>query len=195
MRSRVLSPIAAVTVVLVVAGAALAGNLSAHTSAFNPGGLDITLASARVAGAGNPDATAVADPQNFGFVLASNQTTAFPPGASADITIKGFGPSIDVSSAGWDFLAGNPTGGSYCQGGSPRINLEDADGDVTFLDCDSVPSTDLGNGWRRVDFTVSPLLSPPAGGMDVVFIQLLHDEGPGAAVIDNIQINDEIITT
>jgi hypothetical protein len=162
---------------MLVAGSALAVNYTVVEQVFNPGGADITLASARVKGAGNP-----MEADTFGWLLASNQTTAFPPGASADLTIKGFGPSITVGAAGWDFLAG-----SYCQGGSPRINLETADG-VVFLDCDSGVISDLGNGWMRVAFTLAPAVT------DVVFIQLLHDEGPGAAVIDNIKINDQVIS-
>lgn len=177
MRRRVLWPLAALTAGMIFAGSALATSYTVQERTFNPGGADMTLASTRVMGAGNPMGT-----DTVGWLLASSQTTAFPPGASADLTVKGFGPSITVTAAGWDFLKG-----SYCQGGSPRINLEKADGTVVFLDCDSGTITDLGNGWMRVAFTLAPVT-------DVVFIQLLHDEGPGAAVIDNIKINDQVIS-
>ena len=178
MRRRVLPPLAALAAGLIVAGSALAANFTVQERVFNPGGEDVTLASARVKGAGNPLGTT----DTYGWLLAGSETVAFPPGASADLTVKGFGQSITVETAGWDFLAG-----SYCLGGSPRINLEQADGTVVFLDCDSGVITDLGNGWMRVTFT------PATPVEDVVFIQLLHDEGPGAAVIDNIKINDVVI--
>jgi hypothetical protein len=180
MKKRVLFPLTALAALLIVAGSALAANLTVQEQTFNPGGEDVTLASARVRGAGNPLGTT----DTYGWLLAGSETVAFPPGASADLTLKGFGKSITVETAGFDFLAG-----SYCQGGSPRINLENSEGDVTFLDCDSGTITDLGNGWMRVtfDLTADPV-------EDVVFIQLLHDEGPGAAVIDNIRINDQVAT-
>jgi hypothetical protein len=179
MRKRILFPVATLAALLIIAGAAVAANLRVQASTFNPGGEDVTLASARVRGLGNPLGTT----DTFGWILAGNETVAFPPGASADLTVRGFGKSITVESAGFDFLAG-----SYCQGGSPRINLENSEGDVVFLDCDSGTITDLGNGWMRVTFDLS---ADPVE--DVVFIQLLHDEGPGAAVIDNITINDQVI--
>jgi hypothetical protein len=177
-KKRVLYPIAALAAAMVIAGSALAANFTVLESVFNPGGADVTLASARVKGLGNPEGTT----DTYGWILAGNETVSFPPGASADLTIKGFGRSITVETAGFDFLAG-----SYCQGGSPRINLEQADGTTVFLDCDSGTIEDLGNGWMRVTFTLAEPVE------DVVFIQLLHDEGPGAAVIDNIMINDVVI--
>lgn len=188
----------AITMALVLAGTALAaaGGITIKEGQFNPDNVNATIAAARVAGAGNPDLTDPQDKQHYGWLLARNNTLSPPgPEASADLTVMFAGPTIMVSQAGFDRL----TGATQCGGGSPRYNVETAAG-VLFLECDqpagpvveapgftvTTTRTDLGNGWERIVFNISP-------AAEATFLQVLSDSGPGAALVDNINVNGTLI--
>lgn len=195
IRNKVPIRICAVAIALALSAPALAADgFSVKAKQFNPDDVDATIVAARVKGAGNPDATVPEDHNHVGWVLARNNTLSPPgPEASADLTINFPGRVISVNRVGFDRL----TGGTQCGGGSPRFNVEFAAG-VLFLECDqpataleggytiTTTRTDLGNGWERVLFDISPAVS-------ATFLQVLSDSGPGAALLDNIVVNDTVI--
>jgi hypothetical protein len=168
--------------------------LGVKAKPYNPDNLNVTIAAAKVKGAGNPDNTVPGDEQNTGWVLARNNTVTTGNGASADLTVKFPGKSINVTEVGFDRLMG----ATMCSGGSPRFNVETSAG-VLFLECNTpqgvaveggytvtTTRTAFANGWERLRFQISP-------AANATFLQVLSDSGPGAALVDNINVNGTYI--
>jgi hypothetical protein len=186
-KARVLS----IAVISMVSATVMASELfDVKEEQYNPDGLSVTIAAEKVKGAGNPVNTD--DKHNYGWVLARNNTP--PLGPSADLTLKFKGDSLNVTEVGFDRLMG----ATQCGGGSPRFNVETAT-EVLFLECDqpsgpivegsytvTTTRTDFGNGWERIRFQISPAAS-------AVFLQVMSDSGPGAALIDNINVNGVLV--
>lgn len=179
---------------LVLAGAALAANhFGIKTERFNPGHAQVSIASDWVRGAGVPD-----NKRSEGLLLEMSQTVAFPPGASADATVKGV-KGVTLTSLGVDRLFG-----TYCTNGSPRFDVETQNGGVYAVGCASGVHSTAGmpSGWERITFRNQDFqhLSGPAwsgfgtAGAKLDFLQLLQDEGPSASILDNVQINGTVIS-
>jgi hypothetical protein len=179
---------------LVFAGIAAgddANRLSAKTSAFNPGHALVSDAASWVPGAGVPTKRA-----NPGLVLIMSATVSFPPGASADTTIEPV-KGLRLTSLGFDHMKG-----TYCTNGSPRWDIETANGGVYALGCSAGTHSTVGmpSGWERITFGNSNVqhLSGPAWpgfgtpGAKLTFLQVLQDEA-GATVLDNLQVNGMIV--
>jgi hypothetical protein len=177
-------------IVLALAGTALAMNLQAKPEVFNPGHAAVSDAASWVPGAGVPGGS-----DNRGLLLLMSQTVAFPPGASADATIKPV-KNLKLSSLGFDHLVG-----TYCTNGSPRWDVETKDGGVYAIGCASGTHSNAGMpaGWERITFGNGDVqhLSGPAwpgfGNAKLSFLQVLVDEGPSATVLDNLKVNDIVI--
>jgi hypothetical protein len=177
-------------VVLALAGTALAMNLQAKPGVFNPGHAAVSAAASWIPGAGVPG-----NPDNRGLLLLMSQTVAYPPGASADATIKPV-KNLTLSSLGFDHLLG-----TYCTNGSPRWDVETTEGGVYAIGCASGTHSTAGMplGWERITFGDSDVqhLSGPAwpgfGHAKLSFLQVLDDEGPSATVLDNLKVNSIVI--
>jgi hypothetical protein len=165
--------------------------LTVKTSAFNPGHALVSDAASWVAGAGVPTKRG-----NPGLVLIMSAIVPYPPGASADATIKPV-KGLRLSSLGFDHLKG-----TYCTNGSPRWDVETANGGVYAVGCSAGTHSTAGmpNGWERITFGNSDVqhLSGPAWpgfgspGAKLTFLQVLQDEA-GATVLDNLQVNGMIV--
>jgi hypothetical protein len=133
-----------------------------------------------------------------GLLLEISQTVAYPPGASADATVKGV-KGVTLTSLGVDHLLG-----TYCTNGSPRFDVETQNGGVYAVGCASGTHSTAGMpaGWERITFSNANFqhLSGPAWsgfgtpGAKLDFLQLLQDEGPSASILDNVQVNGVVIT-
>ena len=170
------------------AGSVLAAGLTLEAKPYNPGGIDVTVMAAKVNGAGNPGYI-----DNVGWVLALSETVTYPPGVSADLTVKGIpgtpGYIVLTGPLGFDYL-----NTSYCTTG-PRISVETPAGGSYAFACGAGTHTPLGDNWTRVRFSDADVqvLAGPAwpgfGSVQANFIQLLLDEGPAMSIVDNITIN------
>ena len=160
---------------------------------------------------GGPNATTPGDPHT-GLLLSKNGPTPDCSSSGARITgVKGM-------TVGADFQLGfEYRNGGHCGAGAPRFNVvvRPASGPDTFhfvggCSNDGTPTAapqDPGQ-WTRVMFQVSnPAESFPVipVGSKIVSISILYDEGTdiatndtlgiGLAVIDNIYVNGQIITS
>jgi hypothetical protein len=186
-------PLAIALVALVAVGAALAaaGQFTTKTEAFNPGNAAVSDASKWVKGAGVPGMS-----DNQGLVLLLSALVPFPPGASADATVKNV-KGVTLTSLGMDHMVG-----SYCTNGSPRWDVETSNGGVYGVGCASGTHSTAGmpKGWERITFSNADFqnLSGPAftgfgtAGAKLDFLQLLQDEA-GVTVVDNLNINGTVI--
>lgn len=178
---------------VLVSVAFAANNFTIKTDRFNPGNAQVSIASDWVRGAGVPD-----NKRSEGLLLEMSQTVAYPPGASADATVKGV-KGVTLTSLGVDRVFG-----TYCTNGSPRFDVETTNGGVYAVGCASGVHSTAGmpSGWERITFRNSDFqhLSGPAwsgfgtAGAKLDFLQLLQDEGPSASILDNVQINGTVIS-
>lgn len=124
---------------------------------------------------------------HFGLNLEKNCPTPVNAAAGAVLnSVKGMiiqpGPSM-----GYDIRNTSP-----CGGGSPRFNVQQADGSFHFVGgCANGTKAPIAPGWTRVTFDpynpaqAFPLLTL---GSPIVSITLIVDE-EGRYVLDNIQLN------
>lgn len=160
---------------------------------------------------GGPNATTPKDPHT-GLLLSKNGPTADCSSSGARITgVKGM--TVDAAfTLGFDYR-----NGGHCGAGAPRFNVVAKLGTAAetshFVGGCSNETTPTGAGqdaaqWTRVMFqTSNPAESFPVipVGSKIVSISILYDEGTdtatndtqgvGLAVIDNIYINGQIITS
>lgn len=160
---------------------------------------------------GGPNATTPNDPHT-GLLLSKNGPTADCSSSGARITgVKGM--TVDAAfTLGFEYR-----NGGHCGAGAPRFNVVAKLGSAAetfhFVGGCSNETTPVGAGqdpaqWTRVMFqTSNPAESFPVipAGSRIVSISILYDEGTdtanndtqgvGLAVIDNIYINGQIITS
>jgi hypothetical protein len=160
---------------------------------------------------GGPNATTPNDPHT-GLLLSKNGPTADCSSSGARITgVKGM--TVDAAfTLGFEYR-----NGGHCGAGAPRFNvvvkLASGTESFHFVGGCSNETTPIGAGqdpaqWTRVMFqTSNPAESFPVipAGSKIVSISILYDEGTdtanndtqgvGLAVIDNIFINGQIITS
>jgi hypothetical protein len=160
---------------------------------------------------GGPNATTPNDPHT-GLLLSKNGPTADCSSSGARITgVKGM--TVDAAfTLGFEYRSGG-----HCGAGAPRFNVVAKLGSAAetfhFVGGCSNETTPTGAGqdpaqWTRVMFqTSNPAESFPVipVGSKIVSISILYDEGTdtatndtqgvGLAVIDNIFINGQIITS
>ena len=160
---------------------------------------------------GGPNATTPNDPHT-GLLLSKNGPTADCSSSGARITgVKGM--TVDAAfTLGFEYRSGG-----HCGAGAPRFNVVAKLGSAaeTFHfvggcsnDSTPIPSPQDPGQWTRVMFqTSNPGESFPIipVGSKIVSISILYDEGTdtanndtqgvGLAVIDNIYINGQIITS
>lgn len=124
---------------------------------------------------------------NFGLRLEKN--CAITVNASAGAVLNGISGTIISTgpNMGYDIKDTSP-----CEAGSPRFNVQQADGSFHFVGgCANGNRVSLGNGWSRVTFNPQdptdsfPVLTP---GVPVSSVVLIVDD-PGQYTLDNIQIN------
>lgn len=182
--------VALFSIVVFTVPAVAGGPYRAHPEVFNPGGALVTIVAEWKPGtgrAGTPDA----GKSNHGLTLGISDLVLFPPGASADATIK---PVVGVTLAtlGMDHLVA-----SYCTNGSPRYSVELSNGGSYAFGCASGLHAVGGDGWETITFLdgdVQVLSGPPWPGFSPVtgetltFLQLLQDE-EGTTVVDNLVVN------
>jgi hypothetical protein len=119
----------------------------------------------------------------FGLKLEKNCHTTV--NASAGVVLNNL-KGIIVQSMGYDIKDG-----SLCGAGSPRFNVQQADGTFHFVGGCATKVPLVGTGWSRVTIDPSnPALAFPVftPGSPVVSIVLIVDE-EGKHVLDNIQLN------
>jgi hypothetical protein len=180
-----------------------------------PAGHDI-VTSAWLGGMGLPDDGVTANPgpvgsrrnAHLGLLLNKNGPTSDCSASGA--TIKGFKRGGTISELGFDYRVGG-----HCGAGAPRFNITTTAGDTYFAGCadgTSVPAPQDPAEWMRVRFANAQIF--PASGTSPAFllgttpvrsIDIVYDEGTdtpstsdptgvGLAVIDNIDINNTLIT-
>lgn len=124
---------------------------------------------------------------NFGLRLEKNCLTSVIASAGAVLnSVKGMiiqpGPSM-----GFDISNSSP-----CTGGSPRFNVQQADGSFHFVGgCANGTKVAIAPGWSRVTFdpyNPAQAFPPLVLGSPIVSITLIVDE-EGKYVLDNIQLN------
>ena len=138
------------------------------------------------------------DQHNEGLLLAKTGPTSTFASAVAELKkVRG----VTVTELGYDIRKPFPAGnadvrGSHCGAGAPRFNLVTKDGTTLFIGCNSPPpaatAAGTADGWTRLRWTVP--------GVQVERILIVFDEGQdtgpdnfGAAVLDNIDVNGEIV--
>ena len=175
-------------------GAQNDGRLRARPGVFDPDQTGSVLAQWRPQ-IGLPDDRGNA---NFALYLAKNAPTA--TNAAAGALIDGV-QGITVNTLGYDIQDGG-----QCGAGAPRFDVITNTGDLYFVGgCLYGTRTLLGGGWTRVVFTAADAFNASTGlqtgipsDQTVVFMSLLLDEGtdqgPGFAVLDNINVNGQYIT-
>jgi hypothetical protein len=175
---------------LTFVGIAAAHALTVEANAYNPGHALVSDAARWVEGAGVPGGKGRRT--NPGLVLIMSATVPYPPGASADATIKPV-KGVVLKSLGFDHMLA-----TYCTNGSPRWDVETKNGGVFAVGCASGTHSTAGMpaGWERITFSDSDFqhLSGPAWtgfgtpGAKLTFLQVLQDEA-GATVLDNLKVN------
>jgi len=143
-----------------------------------------------------------------GILLSKNGPTS--DCSAAVVTIGGFVAGGTLSALGFDYRLGG-----HCGGGAPRFNVTDTSNNTYFFGCNtgtaSTSPQDPAN-WSRVTFNAAGGPYPGAegfvfgpGGTPVQSIAIVFDEGTdtptvdapagvGLATIDNIRINNTLIT-
>jgi hypothetical protein len=130
---------------------------------------------------------------NQGLYLQKDADTSANEAAGASIDFQG-----QLTELGFDIR-----NGSYCGAGAPRFNVYTANGAIYyFFGCQHgihEPTPDEP-GWTRVRFEATDAF--PSDGtsfitdfseIDVVGIDIVFDEGPGFAILDNIDINGTLV--
>jgi hypothetical protein len=144
-----------------------------------------------------------------GLLLSKNGSTGNCSAAVARIT--GTRRSYTVNKLGFDYR-----NGSHCGAGAPRFNVTTTDGRTFFVGCahgTHTPSAQDPSEWTTVVFDDAADFFPADGGApfdlltnEVRKISIVYDEGTdtavagdasgiGLAIIDNIVINTELITS
>jgi hypothetical protein len=133
-------------------------------------------------------------------VLEKNGPTTANAAAFAEITgVQG----ITLNTLGFDIRSN-----THC-GGAPYFNVQGSAGFFFVGNCSPASYTSLGGGWSRVRMTAANIF-PPVGSLaamgTIQSIDIAFDEGtdtpvsppfivtPGKTVIDNIAINNKLIT-
>jgi hypothetical protein len=154
------------------------------------------------------------DPHN-GLLLNKNGPTTDCSSSGAEI--EGFrrGRSTTITELGFDYRTGG-----HCGAGAPRFNVTSTSGFTYFLGCihgAQTPAPQDPTQWIRVRFSATEGTVFPAnpaapafvfgpGGTQVKSIDIVFDEGTevvspsdptgvGLAVLDNIDVNGELITS
>jgi hypothetical protein len=117
--------------------------------------------------------------------------------AAAGATISG-AEGIVLTELGFDYR-----NDSYCGAGAPRFNVYTTAGTYFFFGCADgahTPAPDDPTNWTRVRFGDADAVPadgttafPGFGSVVVTGIDIVFDEGPGSALIDNIDINSTLI--
>jgi len=141
-----------------------------------------------------------------GLLLSKNGPTPDCSAAGASIEgVKGMTVS-ETFEVGFDYR-----NGGHCGAGAPRFNVTTRDGVFSFVGgCSNgtaSPAPQDPSEWTRVRINVtspSQAFPPLAVGSEIESISIIHDEGTdtanndtqgvGLAVVDNIDINDVLIT-
>lgn len=138
--------------------------------------------------------------QDGTIVLEKNCPTATNAAAGVEIISDLEGGSIaELTELNFEY-----ENGGHCGAGAPRFNVV-VDGQTYFLGCTQGTHTDLGNGWTRVEYTVTDFTAagiPTTGTLEDLYI--IFDEGtdtppggtigtPGSVTIDNISINGDVV--
>ena len=151
-----------------------------------------------------PPAGAGRDPHT-GLLLNKNGPT--PNCSASGATIQGFKPGTTISEIGFDFR-----NGGHCGAGAPRFNVTSTAGNLYFVGgCSAGTHTPAPQDaeWVRVRFSAADFFGSPSFVFNVTqvrSIEILYDEGTdtptvsdpngvGLAVLDNIDINGQLITS
>ncbi|HEV2801937.1 MAG TPA: hypothetical protein VGW12_15780 [Pyrinomonadaceae bacterium] len=173
------------------------GRLRARPGVYDPDRTGIIVSEWRN-GIGLPDDRGNT---NFALYLAKNGSTGI--NAAAGVLIDGIeGLVVSPTTVfGYDIKDGG-----QCSAGAPRFNVITDTGALYFVGgCTYGTRTDLGGGWTRVTFTAADAFNATSGqqtgipaGETIIFTSLVFDEGtdqgPGFAILDNININNSFIT-
>ncbi len=116
--------------------------------------------------------------------LAKNEPTIDCSAAGA--TVNGVS-GITLTELNFDVMG-------YCGAGAPRFNVVTSDNVTHFFGCaDGTQSPATTAGWTHVVFTPAQGFPPVAAGSTVQSIEIVQDE-QGQTHLDNISINDQVIT-
>lgn len=146
--------------------------------------------------------------RHTGLLLSKNGPT--PECAAAGARIKGWQPGNTIDQLGFDYR-----NGTHCGGGAPRFNITSTAGFTYFAGCNTGTPAFAPQDpteWTRVlfdtDAQIFPAGAQPAfqlGVTPVRSISIIYDEGTdtanndaegvGLAVIDNINIGGNFITS
>jgi hypothetical protein len=171
------------------AGTAQAAGLKVKPGIYDPDGTGCPVATWQ-SGVGLPDASAA----NHGLVIAKNCTTGTNAAAGAVIS----GAPSALTDLGFDI-----SNDSYCGAGAPRFNVYTSTGVIYFYGCTYGTHTaapDDPANWTRVRFAAADGF-PSDGtstitdwsGVTVTGIEIIMDEGPASALLDNIDLNGTLI--
>jgi hypothetical protein len=150
------------------------------------------------------------DKVNEGLLLVKTGPT--PNVASAGAVLKDV-KGTTLTELGYDIRkpgVATDARGSHCGAGAPRFNITTKDGRTFFLGCNSPPAPvqTPGNGWLRLrwggaglaGFNAQTGALTPLAGLEVKSISIVFDEGQdtgpdnfGAAVLDNIDVNGQLV--
>lgn len=193
---------AAVAGLFAVTAAFAAGDkLKAHPEEYNPDNAPVTITAEWRTFSGLPDPSGKSD---SGLILGLSSDVEFPPGASADATIKTLTPKTVLTLDAGTPLAFDHKIGTLCSGGAPRWNVETADGGVYAYQCSNGTPTPIPGfpDWERRTFdcadteilaTASSGSPCPFGsGQQVTFLQVLVDI-EGETTLDNLRVNNCIM--
>lgn len=174
---------------LALGGTAQAAGIKAKPWVYDPDHTGLSQAN-WVTQVGLPDA----GKSNHALYLAKNGATSENTAAGASID----GAPTSLTELGFDYR-----NDSYCGAGAPRFNVYTSTGVYYFYGCTygtHTPAPADPANWTRVRFAAADGY-PSDGvsyitswsGVTVTGIEIVMDEGPGSALLDNIDVNGTLI--
>jgi len=131
-------------------------------------------------------------PSRHALTLAVSEMVTFPPGASAIAAVSPI-EGVKLTHLGFDHKVG-----THCTNGSPRWDVETADGSSYAFGCAAgIHEVDLpAAGWERVTFSCEDVQvlkglygSCPLGSPQTVrVLQVIQDEA-ASTTLDNLDVN------